>query len=199
MLKLLLLLFILYVLINNIQKYESFINNTLAKYSYFYSNYFIDKSKYDKILLLGFITDETKKYFETNFPNANINIINVEPAQYTSTSSEKTKIYEGENPYDPNLINELKNNNNIYDIIILEGETIIEKIILSCKYLDILKDTGVFIIQLDTSDTIYNEISLLIKKGFINVKNTIKIFDYSKNNNNSNNMGIIVSIDKSSQ
>lgn len=198
MLKLLLLLFILYVLINNIQKYESF-TNTLAKYSYFYNNYFIDKSKYEEILLLGFVTNETKDYFETNFPHANITIINVEPTQYTSPTSEKIKIYENETSYNPTLINTLKNNNNIYDIIILEGETLLEKIILACKYLDILKDTGVFIIQMDSSDTIYNEISLLIKRGFINVKNTIKIFDYSKNNNNNNNMGIIVSIDKSAQ
>lgn len=196
MLKILLLLFILYILINNIKKYESFINNTQAKYSYFYNNYFIDKSKYENILLLGFVTDETKIYFETNFSNTNISIINVEPIQYSSTTSKNTKIYENQSPYDPNLIEQLKDNNNIYDIIILEGEIIIEKIILACKSLDILKDTGVFIIQMDSINTAYTrDISLIKNVGLANIKNTIKIFDYSKNTNN-NNMGIVISIDK---
>lgn len=192
---LLLLLLIFYALINDIKKYEYF-KIMVYKYAGFFNNYFINKSDYENILLLGFVTDDTKNYFEMNFPNANITIINLEKKIYISQSLMTNIIY-GVSPYDIQLINTLKDKKNIYDIIILEGETITETMVFCCKnYFDLLNpEKGIFMIEIDPDEDIYNDISLIIKEGIgLTYKSTtIKVFDYSKNKNN--NMGIILSID----
>ena len=87
------------------------------------------------------------------------------------------------------LINKLINDQKIYDIILLEGETVVDKMIFTCKYLNLLDtNKGIFIIEDINS---YNEISQIIEKGFQNIKTQIEIFDYTKI---INSIGIVLSI-----
>lgn len=171
------LLLILIVLIYFKNTNEKFITNEKSideLYTSYYDTKFINKSKYNYILLLGFIKDSTLNYFKNKFPDATIYIYNEKNIEYPSlsdTPNSKIHIY-NTYPYDLTVINNFKNNNILFDIIICEGFISNDnlKFILEYYYGMLKTDEGNIIIKninnISDVDTIIKSVNPL----FTNIK-----------------------------